>query len=288
MSEENAGAGEGANNETGAGGGGDNGQAPVWSDGLSNKQQEFVTKSGFKDPGAVIDQAMHAQQLLGVKDRNGLMVKPSGSPADNPDDWKDIYTLAGRPDAVDGYSDLPDVEGVNLAEDAIPKLKEMALAHNLSDAQFTGFVEAGLGLLAENANNENGAAQAELETMGAALQKEWGQGYEGNVESAKGAIAALGDKDFVNYLETTGLGDDPRMIRTMHKLAGLLGESGGLPGNLNSRGEGGGTKAAAEEAYAAHMKKYKDEIFNDKSGDGWATKKRMALKKAMGDFDKAT
>lgn len=51
-----------------------------------------------------------------------------------------------------------------------------------------------------------------------ALQREWGGAYDANVNAAKVALNEYADEDFRGYLDQTGLGNHPKMLRAFAKI----------------------------------------------------------------------
>jgi 7-keto-8-aminopelargonate synthetase-like enzyme len=136
-------------------------------------------------------------------------------------------------------------------------------------------------LLVDNIGAAQKAAQAELEVMGAALAEEWGADYEDRHKAAQGAVRQFADKDFIDYLDQTGLSQDPRMARMFAKIADAVSEGGGLPGDTTQRG-GGPSLADLEQEMAAFKTKYDKALFD--RGDAnheYAKGERLRLLKAM-------
>jgi hypothetical protein len=59
-----------------------------------------------------------------------------------------------------------------------------------------------------------------------ALNTEWGEAYAGHLNAAKNALAEYGSEELVIYLEQTGLGDNPALIKAFANVGlGMKGES---------------------------------------------------------------
>jgi hypothetical protein len=56
------------------------------------------------------------------------------------------------------------------------------------------------------------------------LNKEWGLGFEKNMAAAKSVIKEFGDEGFVNYLNESGLGDDPKLAKFLAQIGSNLRE----------------------------------------------------------------
>jgi hypothetical protein len=74
------------------------------------------------------------------------------------------------------------------------------------------------------------------------LRETWGGEYEKNLEKAQRAVKTFGPDGFMDYLEETGLGNDPRMIQTMHAFAEAVSEDTLVPGE-------GGTSQKAKQPW---------------------------------------
>ena len=57
-----------------------------------------------------------------------------------------------------------------------------------------------------------------------ALRREWGRVYDRKVAAASRAVRELGGEDLGTFLDDTGLGNDPRMIRAFARIAEQIGE----------------------------------------------------------------
>ena len=85
---------------------------------------------------------------------------------------------------------------------------------------------------ANNAELEK-VMETEAKEAKAALTKEWGGDYEKKVAAASGLVAALADDDLVEYLSERGLGNDPRMLKAIHKLSTYISEDNFVEGKIN-------------------------------------------------------
>ena len=160
----------------------------------------------------------------------GMLGKtPELAVPDNDDERNEFYNKLGRPIAPDGY-EFKDFETPE-------NLKEYVDSRTDSYRQ----TAHGLGLSAEQAaglhewymqGNIEGA-QATIDTAAkmqadatTALKNEWGEAYNKNVTMAQRALAEFGDDQLVEYLEATGLGDNPAMVKAFAKIAeGMMGDA---------------------------------------------------------------
>ena len=84
----------------------------------------------------------------------------------------------------------------------------------------------------KNAEELNKVIEKEAEKAKETLTKEWGGDYDEKTAAASGLVAALADKDFVEYLTETGLGNDPRMLKAFYKLSTYISEDNFVEGKI--------------------------------------------------------
>lgn len=138
-----------------------------------------------------------------------LMVKP---------DFNDetlstaFYRSLGMPEAPDGY-EPPEVEGVEIAEDRINSLKEVAHKQGLTGKQFKGFMEEALKMDAE----ANVAVQESIQAGMDELRQELGFAFKDGVEQAEKVRDA-----FFNFIDPKMM--DAQMTKAFMSIGKQLGK----------------------------------------------------------------
>jgi hypothetical protein len=210
----------------------------------------------IKDVTGLAKSMIHAQKLVGM-DRDKIVTVP-GEDADE-GTREEFYRKIGRPETAKDYAlpvenvQLP--EGVQRNEEMEAWYKDTAHKFGLSAKQAAGLYQeymtfAGQSLEAGNVQLEQMRDKVEGE-----LKKEWGAAYETRMKQAVAPLKQFADEDFVEFLNTTGLGSHPSMIKFMHKVSTQLGEDSVSD---PSRTEVLMTPA---EAQAEIAKKYSDKTF---------------------------
>lgn len=64
----------------------------------------------------------------------------------------------------------------------------------------------------------------QTEQMMADLKTEWGNGFEKNLETAKAAVNTLTDDSFKAFLDKSGLGNHPEMVKMFTAIGSQLNE----------------------------------------------------------------
>lgn len=154
------------------------------------------------------------EQLLG-KDRI-----PVPQADDDEDGWQRWYAASGRPEKPDDYeferpslpSDLP------YDEDTEKAFRTWAHVNGLNKKQaknlYDGYVKTQTERHSAWATAQKQArAQSEM-----ALRREHGNQYEQKVAQAKAALSQYADPEYIKWLEESGQGNDPRVIRAWIKV----------------------------------------------------------------------
>lgn len=166
---------------------------------------------------------MNLEKLVG---REKIPVPQSDEDAEGWDRW---YKASGRPEALDKYTfnrpkDIP--KDLPYDEQAETDFRTWAFANGLSQRQaaslYDGFVAKQLQSHAAYATAQRQA----IEKTRADLMREHGAQYDGFVTSATTAMKQYGDPEFNKFLDETGLGNHPAMIRVFGRVGKeLAGET---------------------------------------------------------------
>lgn len=211
-----AGAGQGGQ---GAGGGqgqdqGQGGGTKSWSEiaGIEEPLRKHPALKDFKNPNDLAKSWVNAQKLIG-KDK----IPVPGEKATK-EEWDQVYDKLGRPKKAEEYEveKIP-LEGVpegfpmneELRKGFASKAHELGLNKRQVGELYKWFMSENIKEYNGLVNNTKGA-MAKGET---ALRQEWGQAFEERVDIAKKVIRSQGDPELIAYLEESGLGNDPRMIK---------------------------------------------------------------------------
>lgn len=178
-----------------------------WRDSLNDDFRDHKSLETFNDVNDLAKSFIHAQGMIG-KDK---VIIPTDS--STPEEVAEFYGKLGMPTPeeykVDG------LEG---------DLKEAFIKNNILPNQASGMLEVINGLVnAQDSDSDaeyEAAMQAELEN----LKTEWGEAYEGNMQRAAEAFKTFGDEETAQYLDETGLGNDPTLIKLFSNIGAKLGE----------------------------------------------------------------
>ena len=206
-------------------------ETPEWMQSLPEEMQSNESLTKFSDIESLAGSYVNAEKMIG---------KDTITIPTTEDEWSSAYNRLGRPEEASGYElktpeGLP--EGVNLDETMINEFKSKAHEAGLNQSQIEALNSWYWEHTSKSYEALNDGATTAQEQSVTDLKKEWGERYDVNLTMATRAVEQFGGDDFVNYLEETGLGNNPQMVRFMHNVAKANLEEGNIEGqgNDNSR-----------------------------------------------------
>lgn len=213
-------------------------EVPAWvTSQLPKDLREEATLHGFKNPGELARAFLDASQ----KAQQGLT--PPGEEATE-EEWRAYREAAGVPESPDGY-EFEAGEGEELDEELTGWFRQAAHEAGLSAAQAQKLFEKWNESNSPEARAEKLAA--EREQVLTTLRKEWGREFDGNLNYAFKAIEAFGTPELREYLDESGMGNDPRMIRAFSTIGKKM-----LDDSFVS-GEGGAEREQSEDDLLRQM-----------------------------------
>lgn len=139
----------------------------------------------------------------------------------------------GIPEKPEDYY-LPKPEGLpeGLASDEW--FRNAAHEIGLSKQQAEGVFKQYYENLTEQLQTQQAEKKRQQQKAVEDMQREYGGDYEGKLTQGKRAVQEIGGADFAKYLEESGLGDDPRMIRAAIRMGELIGEDSLVAGRVST------------------------------------------------------
>ena len=148
----------------------------------------------------------------------------------------------GIPKEASGYELDKAPDELGKQDEFSVSFKDMALKSNLSKEQAKEVFNQYNQLQLEAIKSQ----EAQVKETEKTLRAELGSGYDEAIANV-GTILQGGGQDLVDYLNETGVGNDPRFIRAMAKLGSVVSEDS--IGRTKATGGTGSTKTLAERMY---------------------------------------
>jgi len=187
---------------------------PEWLSGFEGLDPDIAGDTSLKalsDVPTLIKSYVHAQRKMGAD----KVVVPNKNSTN--EEWLDMYHKLGLPTEFDAYGiNRPEEAAVN--EDFTNAFKEAAYNNRLLPDQ----AQAMFDFLNNHTSEEVGRLQQgqkeEFEAKINGLKEEWGEAFEQNVHTAKLAVNEFGGEELKKYLNETGLGNDPSIIKVFNQI----------------------------------------------------------------------
>jgi len=189
--------------------------AEGWLTGVDSDLASDASMGAIKDINSLVKSYIHGQKMVG-KDK---IVLPDEHASE--DDINAFYSKLGRPE-LDKYEvNFGEAKyGDDFKKSFIETAHKAGVMPKQAEAMF-GFLHGQI----ETSNTEAGEAKAnaQQENM-AALRKEWGNGFDKHVATAREALNTLADDSFKDYLKESGLATDPTLIKFFANLGSKMNE----------------------------------------------------------------
>jgi len=195
------------------------GAAPTgaWNEGFDTDTSAYVTNKGWQTPSDVLSSYRNLEKFAGGSKN---LVEMPGVDADSTA-MDAFYGKLGRPATPDAYGiTVPDGGDAELAG----WFKQSAHKMGLTDKQASGLFNEWNGMASQRAEAGTAASQQQSEKAVGDLKREWGQGYDAQIDMGKRAVSALGyDEARLSALE------DKMGTSEMLKLFATMGSKMGEP-----------------------------------------------------------
>jgi len=188
-------------------------EAPAWLQGVDEEFVNDPIMEHVKDVPTLVKSYVNAQRMVG-KDK---VVLPDQNASE--EDWTALFTKLGRPEEA-AYEANHD----NIHEDFTKEFYAMAHKANMLPAQVKQVMDFYSGKVTEQDQLIDTSSKAATEKAITGLQEEWGEGFEKNVHRAQAVIKQFNHDGFNEYLDESGLGNDPQLIKFLAKIGESMKE----------------------------------------------------------------
>jgi hypothetical protein len=183
---------------------------------LTQPMQETAVEFRSSDPNPLDPQAGGLVEQTPVDE-----IIISGDLTD--DDRNRIYKKLGRPDSYEGY-DFSDLVPENYNQSLVDQFRQKAFENGMSTEGARKMAEWYKQIETEQQNNLNKARQQQSDMWIMELKKDFGVGFDDNIKHARKALDAYTDPTFRKYMDETGLGNHPSLVKAFAKIGRELSE----------------------------------------------------------------
>jgi hypothetical protein len=200
-------------------GGGSQVDTNDWRSTLPDNLRAHTALTPIKNVQELAKSFVHAQELVGKK---GVIL-----PTDEADQegWSVVNKALGVPELADDYKfpelELP--EGMTLDEDMQKWFRQAAhkagMPQRAVDKLYKDYADRQVAQLTsykKQMEERRGSAEQQL-------RQEWGKDFDNRLAGAQRLLRTFGDEQLVQYMDQSGYGNDPALIRLLSNIAGKLG-----------------------------------------------------------------
>lgn len=205
----------------------------------STELPESIRK--FKNPDDLAKSYIHLEKGLGNR------VPVPGENA-TPEQIAEFHEKLGVPKDPTGYGEYAVPEGLAWDKGAEKDFYGAAHKAGLTPKQTKAMIDYHVQAVTKMGQAGAGESKAAEEKAWGELRTMWGANTDRNVALAQQTVQTLGDKEFVGYLNETGLGNHPAMLKFLAKVGEGLMEDGILKPELVGK-----SPASAKEEIATLM-----------------------------------
>jgi len=188
---------------------GQGGTPPSWRDGLPDALRGHDALKGFENVEKL------AQRYVDVHDK-----------------------VPQVPASPDKYA----LDGIKASDAVLKSYREMAHKAGMTEAQAKAGFEYWAGLAQSQRQVAQQAAEAAAKTASEAaetkLKADWGANYEANMAKAKETLKRFGGDEFIQFLDTSNLGNNPTMARFLLEVRKVMSEDVFVPNPGNQPNKG--------------------------------------------------
>ncbi len=180
-------------------------ELPEWKKALPDDLRVDPSLRAIHDVNSLTKSYIAAQKMVG-KDKIAI---PDEHATD--DDIRAVYTKLGLPDKAEEYDFKYDKEA--FGDDEIKDIKGMLHKAGVTNTQAGKILEGYHELLHGNIVQVEEAAEQDRNQALEQLKTEWGGAYNQKLQGAQSLIQEICTEDEVKYLDESGLGNDPRLVK---------------------------------------------------------------------------
>jgi hypothetical protein len=188
--------------------------SPEWLNSFEGIDPEIAGDTSLKaiqDVPSLVKSYVHAQRKMGAD----KVVVPNGNSTN--EEWLSFYHKLGLPTEFDAYNVNAPEKNV-LKDDLTEAFKKTAFENRLLPDQAQAMFDFLNNHTSQEIDRMQHSQNEEREAQINGLKEEWGEAFEQNVHTAKLAVDEFGGESLKAYLNETGLGNDPNIIKVFNEI----------------------------------------------------------------------
>ena len=196
-------------------------QSGDWRDAIPEEVRGHRSLEHINDVGALAKSYVHAQSMIGA-DKVAIPGKSA-----TPEDWREVYTKLGAPQAPDGYEINHNVpEGAEFNTEMADWFNNAAYQAGLTPLQAQALADQWNEMSVNSAQMQETDYENYVQNVETELRKEFGQAFEDKLMLGNGVVEQFGNPDLLEVQLADGslLGDNPEVIKLMASIGTFMQE----------------------------------------------------------------
>jgi hypothetical protein len=200
-----------------------------WKEALPEEVREDPSMQAIQSVDSLAKSYVNAQKMIG----SDKIIVPNKYAEEN--EWNDVFTKLGLPEKSEDY-DLTFTESNDFNKEFFGNFKDAAHGAGILPKQaqkiFDWYSETNTKMIDDYNKDKQTNEQKAVD----GLKTEWGSAYDSKLKSAKAAVNHYGDDQLQAFLDETGLGNNPNLIKAFSKMGESLSEDTFSDGGTNKFG----------------------------------------------------
>jgi len=191
-------------------------ETPSWRSSLPEDIRDDPSLKPLQDINSLAKSYVHSQKMLG----SDKVIVP-GKYAE-PSEWRQFYHKAGLPEEVKDYEiTSADTESDEEFFDDYKKASHKAgVLPSQAQEMFNWYMDKANSEVKRQEEESAKMIEGSINT----LKTDWGSSYDSRLKAARTAVNHFGDDKLKDYLDKSGMGNDPNLIRVFSKVGETLSD----------------------------------------------------------------
>jgi len=188
-----------------------------WKDALPEEVREDPSMQAIQSVDNLAKSYVNAQKMVG----SDKIIVPNKYAEDN--EWNDVFTKLGLPEKSDDY-DLTFKETDDFNKEFFGNFKDTAHGAGILPKQAQKLYDWYSETNTKMIDDYNKERQVNEQKAIDGLKSEWGSAYDSKLKAAHAAVNHYGDDKLTAFLDETGLGNNPNLIKAFSRMGESLSE----------------------------------------------------------------
>jgi len=189
-----------------------------WLSGVDESIREDPSLADIKDITGLAKSYIHAQKMVGAD----KIVLPTETA--EPEEWDNFYNRLGRPEKYEITTPkLP--EGIEQDEPMGEALNALMHKAGLTNAQAQALHDGYWEQVTNQFNEHSKEQELQLADWDKEIRQDFGKAYDERIDMAQRAVREFGGEELKKFLENTGQGNNPLLIKMFAKIGEKMSEA---------------------------------------------------------------